>query len=141
MQQLQLPDIEKTDSKEKTSCLNWTIDNGRIKVCVNFQTDTDKLNFVLYRYRNSLYLKDYEVDLKLTENESHLAKRVYLLSYIDKFYKRCIEHSPSRMDVFFLLSTFRLYPGLQFPFQHNIVRKNLFLGACLFVLGFWTFIT
>ena len=27
----------------------------------------DKMNVVLYRFRNSLYLKDNEVDLKLTE--------------------------------------------------------------------------
>ena len=45
----QLPNIEKTDSKEEKSCLKWTIYNGRRKVCVNFQTDTDKLNFVVYR--------------------------------------------------------------------------------------------
>ena len=50
----QLPDIEKTDSKEKLSCLKRTIFNGRRKVCVNFQTDTDKINIVVYRYRNSL---------------------------------------------------------------------------------------
>ena len=41
--------------------------NGRRKVFVNFKTDTDKLNNVLYRYWNNLYLKDNEVDLKLTE--------------------------------------------------------------------------
>ena len=87
----QLPDIGKTDSKEEISCLKWTIYDGRRKVCVNFQTDTDKLNIVVYRYRNNLYLKDNEVDLKLTENQSLLAKRVYLLSYIDIFYERCIE--------------------------------------------------
>ena len=84
------PDIEKTDTKEETSCLKWTIYNGRRQVCVNFQTDTDKLNNVVYRYRNNLYLKDNEIDLKLTEKQSLLAKRVYLLSYIDIFYKRCI---------------------------------------------------
>ena len=86
----QLPDIEKTDSKEEISCLKWTIYNGKKKVCVNFQTDTDKLSIVVYRYRNNLYLKDNEVDLKLTEFQSLLAKRGYLLSYIDIFYKRCI---------------------------------------------------
>ena len=86
----QLPDIEKTDSEEEISCLKWTIYNGRRKVCVNFQTDTDKLNIVVYRYRNNLYLKDNELDLKLTEYQSLLAKRVYLLSYTDIFYKRCI---------------------------------------------------
>ena len=81
----QLPDIERTDSKEEISCLKWTIHNGRRKVCVNFQTDTDKLNTVVYRYRNILYLKDNEIDLKLTEYQSLLPKRIYLLSDIDKF--------------------------------------------------------
>ena len=66
----QLPDIEMTDSKEETSCLTWTTYNGRRKVCVNFQTDTDKLNIVVYRYRNKLSLTDNEVDLKLTEYQS-----------------------------------------------------------------------
>ena len=56
----QLPDIEKTDSKEEISCLKWTIYNGRKKVSVNFQTDTDKLNIVVYRYGKNLYLKDNE---------------------------------------------------------------------------------
>ena len=63
----QLLDIEKTDSKEEISCLKRTICKGRRKVCVNFQTDTDKLNIAVYRYRNNIYLKDDEVDLKLTE--------------------------------------------------------------------------
>ena len=86
----QLTDIEKNDSKEELSCLKWTIYKGRRKVSVNFQTDTDKLNIVVYSYRNNSCLKDNEVDLKLTEYQSLLAKRVYLLSYIDTFYKRCI---------------------------------------------------
>ena len=30
------------------------------------------------------------MDLRLTENKEILAKRVYFLSYIDIFYKRCI---------------------------------------------------
>ena len=57
---------------------------------MNFQTDTDKLNFVVYRYRNNFYLKDNEVILKLSEYESLLAKRVFLLNYIVIIYKRCI---------------------------------------------------
>ena len=85
----QLPDIEKTGSKEEVSCLKWTKYNGRRKVCVNFQTHTDNLNIVVYRHRNNLYLKENEVFLKLSENESLLAERVYLLSYLDIFYKRC----------------------------------------------------
>ena len=79
----QLPDIEKTDSKEEISCLKWTKHNGRRKVCVNFQTDTDKLNIVVYRYRNNLCLKDNEIILKLSEYEGLLAKRLYISSYID----------------------------------------------------------
>ena len=86
----QLPDIEKTDYKEKLSGLKRTIYNVRRKVCVNFQTDTEKLNIAVHRYRNKLYLKDDEVDLKMTDYQSLPAKGVYLLSYIDIFYKRCI---------------------------------------------------
>ena len=48
----QLPDIEKFNSKDEISGLKWTIYNGRRKVCINFQTDTDKVNIVVYRYRN-----------------------------------------------------------------------------------------
>ena len=85
-----LSDNEKSDSKDEISCLKWTIYNGRRKVCINFQTDTDKVNIVVYRYRNSTYLKDTEMDLKLPEYKKFFAKRVYLLTYIDIFYKRCI---------------------------------------------------
>ena len=86
----QLPDIEKSDSRNEFSCLKWTIYSGRRKVCINFQTDTDKVSIVVYRYRNNTYLKDTEKALKLTDYKKLLAKRVYLLSYIDIFYKRCI---------------------------------------------------
>ena len=34
------------------------------------------------------------------------------------------------MDVLFLMSIFRLYPGFKKSFAHNSVRKNLFLSAC-----------
>ena len=50
----QLPDNGKTDSKDEISGLKWTIYNGRRKVCVNFHTDTAKLNIVVYRYQNTL---------------------------------------------------------------------------------------
>ena len=72
----QLPKSEKTNSKEEISRPKSTIYYGRRKVCVNFQTDTDKLNIVVYRYRIRLYLKDNEIDLKMTEHRSFLAKRV-----------------------------------------------------------------
>ena len=34
------------------------------------------------------------------------------------------------MNVLFLISVFRLYPGLKMSFEHNSVRKNLLLSAC-----------
>ena len=34
------------------------------------------------------------------------------------------------MDVLFLMSIFRLSPGLKLSFEHNSVRKNLFLSSC-----------
>ena len=34
------------------------------------------------------------------------------------------------MGVFFLISVFRLHPGLKMTFEHNSDRKNLFLSAC-----------
>ena len=81
----QMPDIENVDSKDEIYCLKWTIYNGRKKVCFNFKTDADKVNIVVYRYRSNTYLKDTEMELKLTEYEKLLPKRVYLLSYIDIF--------------------------------------------------------
>ena len=86
----QLPDIEEVDSKDEIYCLKWSIYNGRRKICINFQTDADKVNIVVYRYRNNTYQKNTEMDLKLTEYKKLLANRVCLLSYIDVFYKRCI---------------------------------------------------
>ena len=34
------------------------------------------------------------------------------------------------MDVLFLISVFRMYPGFKMSFEHNSVRKDLFLSAC-----------
>ena len=38
----------KVDSKDEISCIKSTIYNGRRKLCVNFQIDTDKVNIVVY---------------------------------------------------------------------------------------------
>ena len=46
----QLLEIEKKDSKNEISCLKRTIYNGRRDLSVNFKTDIDKLNIVVYRY-------------------------------------------------------------------------------------------
>ena len=62
-----LPNIEKSNSEEEILCLKWTAYNGRQKVCVNFKTDTIKLKIVVHPYQNNLYLRDKEVDLKMTE--------------------------------------------------------------------------
>ena len=63
----QLPDIGKTVSNAELSRKKCTIFNGRRKVCVNFKMDTDKLNIVVYRYRKNTYVKDTEMEIKLTE--------------------------------------------------------------------------
>ena len=46
----------------------------------------DKLNMVVYRYLNNTYVKDTEMELKLTDYEKLLNKRIYLLSYIEVFF-------------------------------------------------------
>ena len=60
----QWTDDEKTDSRKEIFCLKQAKYNSRRKVCVLFKTDTDRLNFVGCRYRNNLYLKGNENDLK-----------------------------------------------------------------------------
>ena len=65
----QLPEIEKVDSRNDSFCLKWTIYNGGRKICISFKTDLEKLKFLVYRYRNNTYVKDTEMELKLTENE------------------------------------------------------------------------
>ena len=60
----QLPDIEETYSKEVFFCRKMTTHNGRRNVCINYQTDTDKLNTVVYHYGNNIYLKIWEWNKK-----------------------------------------------------------------------------
>ena len=61
-----------------------------IKVYERFKTDTDKLNIVVYRNRSNLHLNWNQVELELTEQQTLLAQRVYLLCYNVIFLKRCI---------------------------------------------------
>ena len=113
----QLPKIEKVDSKIENFCLKWTTYNGRRKVCISFKTDKDNMNILVYSYRNNTYIKDTEMELKLTEYEKNSPKRVYLLVYIDVFFKQCIlldetivhkkNKISSRMDVLFLMNISR----------------------------------
>ena len=50
----------------------------------------DKLKIVVYRYRKNTYVKDKEMELKLTEYARLLPNRVYLLSYIVVYFKQYI---------------------------------------------------
>ena len=86
----ELLENEKMDSWNEISCLKWTLYNGGRKACISFKTEMEKLNNVVYRYRNITYVKYTEMELKVTAYEKRLFKRVYLLSYIDLFFKRCI---------------------------------------------------
>ena len=72
--------------KEEISYSKWRIHLGGEKVCVNFKTDTDKLNVVVKCCRYNSYLKCKRIDLKFSHYQSLLAKCVFLLGYIDKFY-------------------------------------------------------
>ena len=110
----QLPVIEKVDSKNEIFCLNWTIYNGRRKVCISFKTDMDNLNIVVYRYRNNTYVKDTEMELKLTEYEKLLSKRVYLLSYIDVFSSGTLYW----MKQLFIIKVNFFKNGCSFPHEH-----------------------
>ena len=75
----QLSDIEKVDSKDEISWLKWRIYNGRRKVFIHFQTDADKVNIVVYRYRKNTYLKHTEMGLRLIGYKKLLAKLAYLV--------------------------------------------------------------
>ena len=117
----QLADIKKTDSKTEVSCLKWTIYNGRRKLYVNFQIDTDKLNFVVYCYRNSLYLKDNEVDLKVKEYQSLLANVVYLLSSLTYSTSGALY----RMKQLFKNKTNLARNGCSFPNEHFPISPGI----------------
>ena len=66
-----LPGLDQCE--DEFSCLKWTIYNGRRKICVGFQTDTDKVDIVVYRYCNYTYLRDTEIEAKLAEYKTLLA--------------------------------------------------------------------
>ena len=50
----------------------------------------DKLLVVAYRYLHNAYVKNTEIELKMTEYRKILSKRLYPLSYNDLFFKRCL---------------------------------------------------
>ena len=86
----QLPEVKKIAPEEEISCLKWVIYNGRRKICLSFQTDTDSIEVTVYRYRNNNYLKDSDIKLSVIEYKHFLQKRIYILSYLETFSKKCI---------------------------------------------------
>ena len=133
----QLPEIGKVDSKNEIFFLKWTKYNGRRKVCISFNPDRDKLNIVVYRNRKNTYVKDTEVELKMTEYKTLLSKRVYLLSYIDVFLKRCnvldettvqfiIKVNFVKIGCSFLHEHFPIVPEIEKSFEHNSVCRTYF---------------
>ena len=73
----QLPDFEKTDSRRKKTFLELTKYHSRKKKSVNYQTDTDKLSIVVYRYRNNIYPNDSVIDLR-KQNERSFFQNKYI---------------------------------------------------------------
>ena len=111
----QLLEIEKVDSRKEISCLKkWTKYNGRRKVCISFKTDMDNLNIVVYRYRNNTYVKDSEMELKMTEYGKLLSERVYLLSYFDVFLSSALYW----MKQLFIIKVNFIKNGCSFPHEN-----------------------
>ena len=86
----QLPEVRKFDSENEISCLRWIIFNGRRKICVFYKSDTDYVAITVYRYRNNMYMKESDIELKSTEYNTLLEKKKYLLSYLETFSKKFI---------------------------------------------------
>ena len=57
----------------KVFCSKWTKYDSRGNLCVSVKTDTDKLNIVVYFYRNNLYVRADEIDPKSTKIRETLA--------------------------------------------------------------------
>ena len=68
-----------TDPEDKFLSINWIICFGRRKSCRIFKTETYKKDNVVYSYISNMYLKDIEIDLKLTDYQQFLTKKAYLL--------------------------------------------------------------
>ena len=82
-----LRDIKKTAFKKNFSCLKRTVYKDEKSKC-DSQDWYRKLNDVVCHYWNSLNPKGNAIDLKLTEQQMLLAKRGYLVSYIDIFFQQ-----------------------------------------------------
>ena len=72
----QLPEVGKFDCENEIFCLRWIIFNGRRKVCVFCKTDTDYVGITVYRYRNNMFIKDSDIELKATEYNTFAEEKV-----------------------------------------------------------------
>ena len=137
----QLPEVGKFDSENEISCLRWIFFNGRRKKCVFYKTDTDYVGITVYRIRNNLYLEDSVMELKATEYNTLLRKKVSFnltRNLLQKHYRGRGDNSSQltliswEMDVFSFVVVIQSYSGLKrcFPFKRNTVRKSLFLSVC-----------
>ena len=86
----QLPEVGKFDSEDEIFSLRWIIFNGRRKICVFYKSDTDYVGITVYRYRNNMYMKDSDIELKSNEYNTLLEKKKYILSYLETFSKKFI---------------------------------------------------
>ena len=136
----QLPEVRKFDSENEISCLRWIIFNGRKKF-VFCKTDTDYVGIMEYRYRNNMYMKDSDIELKATEYNTLLQKKKYLLSYLETFSKKIIVvEETNHHSWHFLLGDGRslcccrysVLLGIELCSQSkkNTVRRYLFFSVC-----------
>ena len=59
----QLPEVGQFDSEKEISCPRSIIFNGRRKICVFCNTDTDYARNTVYRYRNNMFMKNSDIEL------------------------------------------------------------------------------
>ena len=106
------------------TCFQADIKNGIFLCCTHnskkFSGETNcswnATVVAVYGHWNNSYLKHKEVDLKLAENKMLLTKRVYLLSCIDMFFKRCVLYWMKKL----------------FKSEANLVKNEFFSSKKLF---------
>ena len=135
----QMPDIEKTDSREKKSCLKWTmykagkkyvwtsrlIQTNWILPCSVTETIyTSKIMKLIWNWQNTSHFWQNEFISWATLTYSTSGALYWMKQLF------IIKTNSVKIGCFFLMSIFRLYSGKKMSSEHNSVRKNLFLSAC-----------
>lgn len=85
-----LPDIDNLDIDQQISNFNWTLHNGRRKICINYRSDQDLISLSVYKLKKDQWIIHQEIGLKLKEYNTLLNKRQSLLCYVGLFTKKCI---------------------------------------------------